>query len=262
MDTSASDPFGAIREFEHGGTTYRMADLTVLEEQGLCDLDTLPVSIRILLESVLRNVDGEAVTEAAVRNVASWAPDVPDVELPFTPSRVVPPGTGIVHQVNLEYLGRVVHDRARGRLDRRGPRDGTGWHPRGGRVRRTRGHPPRGPQAPPHRGVGRRVPPPRSLPRPSDRRSTVTDWIRRSSGIECGATTARPPGRSRRGTGLPGRVAASEAGRRLRPVPTGAPDVDERRGPRDADQHGRREARRPQVSNPSVSRPLPPIADP
>ena len=201
MDTSASasDPFGAIREFEHGGTTYRMADLTVLEERGLCDLDSLPVSIRILLKSVLRNVDGEVVTEADVRNVASWAPDVPDVELPFTPSRVVlqdltgvpavvdlaalrsaaerngrdptvvepeipidlvidhsvqvdyfgsadayeknveleyernaeryralkwaqgafddfrvvPPGTGIVHQVNLEYLGRVVHDRER-----------------------------------------------------------------------------------------------------------------------------------------------------
>ncbi|ELZ74847.1 aconitate hydratase [Haloferax larsenii JCM 13917] len=192
-----SDPFGAIREFEHGDTTYKMADLTVLEEQGLCELDKLPVSIRILLESVLRNVDGDTVSEADVRNAASWEPDVPNVEVPFTPSRVVlqdltgvpavvdlaalrsaadragedpklvepevpcdlvidhsvqvdyfgsedayeknveleyernaerykalkwaqnafdnfsvvPPGTGIVHQVNLEHLGRVVHDR-------------------------------------------------------------------------------------------------------------------------------------------------------
>ena len=195
MDTP--DPFGAIRELERDGTTYRMADLTALEEAGLCELDSLPVSIRILLESVLRNVDGETITAEDVENVASWSPDVPDVELPFQPSRVVlqdltgvpavvdlaalrsaadragedpsivepevpcdlvidhsvqvdyygtddayeknveleyerneerykalkwaqgafegfqvvPPGTGIVHQVNLEYLGRVVHDR-------------------------------------------------------------------------------------------------------------------------------------------------------
>ncbi|MGA9403349.1 aconitase family protein, partial [Haladaptatus sp.] len=194
---SRKAPFDAVREFEVDGTSYKMADLTVLEDEGLCDLDKLPVSIRILLESVLRNVDGETITEEDVRNAASWQPEVPDVELPFTPSRVVlqdltgvpavvdlaalrsaadrageqpsivepevpidlvidhsvqvdyfgsedayernvemeyernaerykalkwaqqafedfnvvPPGTGIVHQVNLEYLGRVVHDR-------------------------------------------------------------------------------------------------------------------------------------------------------
>ncbi|MDR5656560.1 aconitate hydratase AcnA [Halodesulfurarchaeum sp. HSR-GB] len=190
-------PFGAIRELEHDGETYKMADLGALEEAGLCELDELPVSIRILLESVVRNADGESITEADVENAASWEPDVPDVEVPFTPSRVVlqdltgvpavvdlaalrsaadrkgrnpnivepeipadlvidhsvqvdyygsqnafaknveieyernaeryraikwanqafedfsvvPPGTGIVHQVNLEYLGQVVHDR-------------------------------------------------------------------------------------------------------------------------------------------------------
>ncbi|WP_247000331.1 aconitate hydratase AcnA [Halosolutus gelatinilyticus] len=194
---ATTDVSDAIREFEHGGETYKMADLTVLEEQGLCDLEKLPVSVRILLESVLRNVDGDRVTADDVRNVASWQPDVPDAEVPFTVSRVVlqdltgvpavvdlaalrsaadrkgvdptvvepevpcdlvidhsvqvdyfgsedayeknveieyerneeryraikwaqqafdefnvvPPGTGIVHQVNLEHLGRVVHDR-------------------------------------------------------------------------------------------------------------------------------------------------------
>jgi len=81
-------PFDAIREFEFDGTSYQMANLTVLEE-GVCELDQLPVSIRVLLESVLRNVDGETITVEDVRNVASWQPDVPDVELPFTPSRVV-----------------------------------------------------------------------------------------------------------------------------------------------------------------------------
>ncbi len=199
-----TDPFDAIREFEFDGDAYRMADLTALEEAGLCELDRLPVSIRVLLESVLRNVDGDTISAEDVRNVASWQPDVPDVELPFTPSRVVlqdltgvpavvdlaalrsavdrkgkdpaivepeipidlvidhsvqvdyfgsedayeknveleyerngeryralkwaqqafddfrvvPPGTGIVHQVNLEYLGQVVHARER---------DGENW---------------------------------------------------------------------------------------------------------------------------------------
>ena len=194
------DPFDAIRQFEFDGSSHRMADLTALEEAGLCELDRLPVSIRVLLESVLRNVDGDTITAEDVRNVASWQPDVPDVELPFTPSRVVlqdltgvpavvdlaalrsaverkgkdptivepevpcdlvidhsvqvdyfgsedayeknveleyernseryralkwaqqafddfrvvPPGTGIVHQVNLEYLGQVVHAREQG----------------------------------------------------------------------------------------------------------------------------------------------------
>jgi len=55
-------PFDAIREFEFDGTSYQMANLTVLEEEGLCELDQLPVSIRVLLESVLRNVDGETIT--------------------------------------------------------------------------------------------------------------------------------------------------------------------------------------------------------
>jgi len=60
-------PFDAIREFEFDGI-YQMANLTVLEEEGLCELDQLPVSIRVLLESVLRNVDGETITVEDVRN--------------------------------------------------------------------------------------------------------------------------------------------------------------------------------------------------
>ena len=190
-------PFDAIRELTVGDEQYRIADLTALEEAGLCELDRLPVSIRVLLESVLRNVDGDMITEEDVRNAAAWEPDVPDVEVPFNVSRVVlqdltgvpavvdlaalrsaaerndvdpgivepevpcdlvidhsvqvdhfgspdayeknveieyernseryraikwaqqafenfnvvPPGTGIVHQVNLEYLGQVVHAR-------------------------------------------------------------------------------------------------------------------------------------------------------
>jgi aconitate hydratase len=45
------------------------------------------VTIRILLESVLRNADGETVTAADVKNTAGWEPDVPDAEVPFSPSQ-------------------------------------------------------------------------------------------------------------------------------------------------------------------------------
>ena len=60
------DPFDAIRELEVDGTAYRMADLTALEEAGLCELDRLPVSIRVLLESVLRHVDGQGLLVRAL----------------------------------------------------------------------------------------------------------------------------------------------------------------------------------------------------
>ena len=47
-----------VRDFKFKGESYKIASLKALEQAGLCNLDKLPVSIRILLESVLRNSDG------------------------------------------------------------------------------------------------------------------------------------------------------------------------------------------------------------
>jgi len=80
-------PFDAIREFEFDGTSYQMANLTVLEEGVSVNSTSSPSVSAFSLESVLRNVDGETITVEDVRNVASWQPDVPDVELPFTHRR-------------------------------------------------------------------------------------------------------------------------------------------------------------------------------
>jgi len=53
-------------------------------------LERLPFSIRILLEGVLRSVDGELVTENDVRNLARWsAAATPEAEVPFMPARVL-----------------------------------------------------------------------------------------------------------------------------------------------------------------------------
>jgi aconitate hydratase len=50
----------------------------------------LPVSIRIVLEAVLRNVDGKKITEEHVAELANWAPNAPRVdEIPFVVARVV-----------------------------------------------------------------------------------------------------------------------------------------------------------------------------
>ncbi len=61
-----------------------------LEELGLCQVAKLPFSIRVLLESVLRNCDGFQVTEADVKNLAGWQAESPaQVEIPFKPARVI-----------------------------------------------------------------------------------------------------------------------------------------------------------------------------
>jgi aconitate hydratase len=69
-------------------TIYR---LDALERAGLVSsLAALPYSIRILLESVLRNVDGFAVEESHVRKLCQWSPGrIPEGEIPFKPARVV-----------------------------------------------------------------------------------------------------------------------------------------------------------------------------
>ncbi len=66
---------------------YRLGHL---EEAGLVDLARLPFSIRILLENMLRNVNGETVFEEDVLTVAAWDPVSPPAkEFPFMPGRVL-----------------------------------------------------------------------------------------------------------------------------------------------------------------------------
>ncbi|MBK7236829.1 MAG: aconitate hydratase AcnA [Sterolibacteriaceae bacterium] len=197
------NPFNTLRDFTLGaGKRGRFHSLPALEASGVGPVSRLPISIRIVLESVLRNCDGKKVTEAHVRQLANWQADAPRTdEIPFVVARVVlqdftgvplladlaamrniaaemgknpkrieplvpvdlvvdhsvqidhfrqkdaldlnmkiefqrnreryqfmkwgmqafstfrvvPPGVGIVHQVNLEYLARGVHKRKLGR---------------------------------------------------------------------------------------------------------------------------------------------------
>ena len=193
---SRHNPFGARVRFDTGSGPAYMYNIHVLEEQGIAEISKLPFTIKILLENLLRHVDGKIVTEDDVVALAQWKPQAesrPDI--PYMPARVVlqdftgvpavvdlaamrdamkrlggdpakinpyiradliidhsvqvdyfgsiyalyynaekefernreryaflrwaqrafenfsvvPPDTGIIHQVNLEYLGKVVH---------------------------------------------------------------------------------------------------------------------------------------------------------
>ncbi|MDA0767499.1 MAG: aconitate hydratase [Verrucomicrobia bacterium] len=80
-----------LRTFTTGsGSEGRLYSLPALAEQGFPHLAKLPVSIRIVLESVLRNVDGRKVTEDDVRNLANYNAKNPgEYEIPFTVARIV-----------------------------------------------------------------------------------------------------------------------------------------------------------------------------
>ncbi len=85
------DTFGARKELDLGGGKKALYyDLGALERAGLGNVRRLPVSIRIVLESLLRNLDGQRVREEDVRALAAWKPHAERTrEVPFVVGRVL-----------------------------------------------------------------------------------------------------------------------------------------------------------------------------
>src|SRR5437867_5555761 len=83
--------FDSLQQFKSAsGLTGQYYSLGALEKAGVGRVSRLPVSIRIVLESVLRNCDGKKVTEAHVRELANWVPNATRTdEIPFVVARVV-----------------------------------------------------------------------------------------------------------------------------------------------------------------------------
>jgi len=84
--------FNTLQAFKIGKSakTAKLYSLPALEKAGIGKISRLPVSIRIVLESVLRNCDGKKVTEEHVRQLAAWAPNGARVdEIPFVVARIV-----------------------------------------------------------------------------------------------------------------------------------------------------------------------------
>jgi aconitate hydratase len=83
------DPFGARDQFETGHGKASIYRLSRLQDAGLGDVERLPFSIRVLLESVLRNCDDFLVSQDDVKNLCGWTATPPKQEVPFKPYRVV-----------------------------------------------------------------------------------------------------------------------------------------------------------------------------
>ena len=81
---SKIDSFGVGRDLLVGNQTYRIFDISKLEAK------TLPYSLKILLENLLRTEDGANVTSSHIQSILDWDPKAePDTEIQFTPARVI-----------------------------------------------------------------------------------------------------------------------------------------------------------------------------
>ena len=87
----AHDPLNTLREFKlKSGRSGRMYSLKALEEQGFGKTSRLPVSLRVVLESVLRNCDGQRISPDVVKALAGWQPNgARTTELPFVVARIM-----------------------------------------------------------------------------------------------------------------------------------------------------------------------------
>ncbi len=111
MNTAPTDPFGACKTFTlPDGSEASFFSLPHLEETGVGPVSRLPACLRVVLESVLRNQDGESITEEDVHALANWNARKPaQVEIPFTVTRVIMQDfTGVPAVVDLAAMRAAV----------------------------------------------------------------------------------------------------------------------------------------------------------
>lgn len=101
-----------FRRIKVSDKEYDIVDINRLEEKGLAEIKALPFSIKILVENLLRKLDGRIVRESDLLNMARWQKtyDVP-VEIPFHPARVLMQDlTGVPAIVDLAAMRDAVQD--------------------------------------------------------------------------------------------------------------------------------------------------------
>ena len=105
------DPFGTEKTFSTKSGKIRYYDLKELEKQGLGAVSRMPFSIKILLEAVLRQIDGYTVTEEDLSALCSWNGAAARREIPFKPARVVMQDfTGVPAIVDLAVMRDALAD--------------------------------------------------------------------------------------------------------------------------------------------------------
>ena len=107
---SSRNPFNSRKTLTTSRGTYTYFDLNALIQQKVGHVDRLPYSIKVLLEAMLRNVDGFVVTNDDVIGLANWNAKKPEQEeVPFMPGRVVLQDfTGVPCVVDLAAMREAV----------------------------------------------------------------------------------------------------------------------------------------------------------
>ncbi|MDN4173192.1 aconitate hydratase [Nocardioides sp. SOB77] len=86
---ASQDSFGAKSTLDVDGQSYEIYRLDAVTGEGL-DVETLPFSLKVLLENLLRTEDGADITADDIKALAGWDADAhPDKEIQFTPARVI-----------------------------------------------------------------------------------------------------------------------------------------------------------------------------
>lgn len=103
--------FNTLQTFDLGnGQTAKYYSLPQLEKEGVGNISRLPVSIRIVLESVLRNYDGKKIREVDVKTLSNWQANAERTEeIPFVVARIVLQDfTGVPLLVDLAAMRSAV----------------------------------------------------------------------------------------------------------------------------------------------------------
>ena len=102
--------FNTLQSFESDDKQIQYYSLPELENRGIGKISRLPISIRILLEALLRNYDNEVIVEQDIIDIAVWDATKPKAtEIPFKPARVVAQDfTGVPLLVDLAAMRSTV----------------------------------------------------------------------------------------------------------------------------------------------------------
>ena len=109
MAIAAGNSFGTRDKLNVGAQSFDIHRLEMLEKKISCQLATLPFSLRILLENLLRCEDGRFVRPDDIRTLANWKPGASEKEIAFMPARVLLQDfTGVPAVVDLATMREAI----------------------------------------------------------------------------------------------------------------------------------------------------------
>ncbi|GAB4073650.1 aconitate hydratase AcnA [Barrientosiimonas marina] len=102
----------AKKQFELNGKTYNFYQLKAIEDAQLGSVSRLPFSVRVLLESLMRQQDGHVIKDEHVESLSKWGADTgKEADVPFKPSRIILQDfTGVPAVVDLASLRKAMVD--------------------------------------------------------------------------------------------------------------------------------------------------------